>query len=189
MPATNGRPQRKQLADQIDRLDQLLDGLADGLNDAITDACREGSRQAVREAVTEVLTNPDLRALVGTATAAPIDPAPTRPSFWAKLKAKIAAARAAVVGAVAPVTAEVSDRCRAAKQVVTSTVHALGTAWQLKKIVFVGLVVGVATAAVAYLAPHALSAAAAGVGGAVTAVAVQAAAWLRRSARRTLGLA
>jgi len=55
--------------------------------------------------------------------------------------------------------------------------------------VLIGLGVGLATAAVAYLAPHALSAAAAGVGGAVTAVAVQAAAWLRRSARRTLGLA
>ena len=72
---TNGRPPRKQLADQIDRLDQLLDGLADGLNDAIADACREGTRQAVREAVVEVLSNPELRAVVGgtTATVTPAD--------------------------------------------------------------------------------------------------------------------
>ena len=116
---TNGRPQRKQLADQIDRLDQILDGLAEGLNEAIADACREGTRQAVKEAVVEILTNPDLRALVGgTAPAAPADPAPSRPSFWAQVKAKVAAARAAVAGSVAPVAAEVADRCRAAKAAV-----------------------------------------------------------------------
>jgi hypothetical protein len=186
-PVTNGRPQRKQLADQIDRLDQILDGLADGLNDAIADACREGTRQAVKEAIIEILTNPDLKALVGGA--APADPTPPRPSLWSRIKEKVAAIKAVVVGSVAPVAAAVSDRCRAAKEVVATTVHALGIAWQLKKIVLIGLGVGVATAAVAYLAPHALSAAAAGVGGAVTAVAVQGAAWARRSARRTLGLA
>jgi hypothetical protein len=190
MPAANGRPPRKLLADQIDRLDQILDGLADGLNDAIADACREGTRQAVKVAIIEITTNPDLRALVGGNTVpAPAGPAPTRPSFWAKLKARVAAARAAVVGSVALVVTEAADRCRATREAVASTVRAIGSAWQLKRIVLIGLAVGLATAVAAYLAPHALSAAAAGVGGAVTAVAVQAAAWLRRSARRTLGLA
>ncbi|HET6575540.1 MAG TPA: hypothetical protein VFG68_18195 [Fimbriiglobus sp.] len=196
---TNGRPQRKQLADQIDRLDQLLDGLADGLNDAIADAAREGTRQAVKEVIVEILTNPDLRALVGghaapaptapAAPAVPANPAPSRPSLWSRIKEKVAAIKAAVTGSISPVVTEVSDRCRAARETVASAVSALGTAWQLKKIVLIGLGVGLATAAVAYLAPHALSAAAAGVGGAVTAVAAQPAAWLRRSARRTLGLA
>jgi hypothetical protein len=59
---TNHRPQRKQLADQLDRLDQILDGLAEGLNDAVADACREGARRAVQEAVVEIQTNPDRRA-------------------------------------------------------------------------------------------------------------------------------
>ncbi|MFO0825298.1 MAG: hypothetical protein U0792_19615 [Gemmataceae bacterium] len=34
--------QRKQLADQLDRLDEIIDGLAEGLPGAVTDAVREG---------------------------------------------------------------------------------------------------------------------------------------------------
>lgn len=46
---TNGKPARKQLADQLDRLDSLIDCLAEGLNQAVADACRDGARAAVRE--------------------------------------------------------------------------------------------------------------------------------------------
>ena len=69
---TNGRPQRKQLADQLDRLDAILDCLADGLNQAVADAAREGTRLAVKDAIVEIMTNPDLRALLAShAPAAP----------------------------------------------------------------------------------------------------------------------
>jgi hypothetical protein len=55
---------RKNLASQLDRLDQILDGLADGLNDAVANAVKEAVTVAVQEAirsiVAEVLTNGDL---------------------------------------------------------------------------------------------------------------------------------
>ena len=38
----NGRS-RKSLADQIDRLDQILDGLADGLNEAVASAVKQAT--------------------------------------------------------------------------------------------------------------------------------------------------
>ena len=44
----NGKPRRKQLADQLDRLDGIIDALAEGLNGAVADAAREGTRQAVK---------------------------------------------------------------------------------------------------------------------------------------------
>jgi hypothetical protein len=56
----NGRAQRKSLAEQIDRLDQILDGLADGLSAAVADAVTAAVGTAVQAAVREVLSNPEL---------------------------------------------------------------------------------------------------------------------------------
>src|SRR5476649_1867126 len=62
---SNGQP-RKQLADQIDRLDQILTGLSEGLDERINEAVQQAVvfavRQAVQTTLTEVLTNPDLAA-------------------------------------------------------------------------------------------------------------------------------
>src|SRR5262249_56203928 len=73
MTTTNNttRP-RKNLADQINRLDSLLDGLADNLNEAVASAVQQAVAAAVKEAVTsgvqpaivEGLTNPQLRLLL-----------------------------------------------------------------------------------------------------------------------------
>ena len=60
---TNGKS-RKQLSDEIDRLDGVIDVLAEGLPGAVTDACREGARAAVKDAIIEIVTNPELRALL-----------------------------------------------------------------------------------------------------------------------------
>jgi hypothetical protein len=57
---TNGRAQRKSLAEQIDRLDLILDGLADGLSAAVADAVTAAVGTAVATAVREVLSNPEL---------------------------------------------------------------------------------------------------------------------------------
>ena len=35
---TNGKPKRKQLSEQLDRLDGIIDVLAEGLNKAVADA-------------------------------------------------------------------------------------------------------------------------------------------------------
>jgi hypothetical protein len=47
----NDKPRRKQLSDQLDRLDGILDALGEGLNEAVTDAAREGTRLAVKDAI------------------------------------------------------------------------------------------------------------------------------------------
>src|SRR3954447_26188832 len=65
----NGQ-ERKTLASQLDRLDQILDTLGEGLNEAVAQAVqeavetavREGVHQGVRGALSEVLTNPEVLA-------------------------------------------------------------------------------------------------------------------------------
>src|SRR5262245_24961079 len=56
---------RKSLAEQIDRLDNILDGLAEALNEsvaaAVQQAVGEAVAVAVQAAVVEVLTNPQLQ--------------------------------------------------------------------------------------------------------------------------------
>src|SRR3954466_13612237 len=101
--APNGRP-RRQLADQLDRLDgqmdradRILDALSEGLDGAVRDATREGTRLAVKEAVIELLTDPDLRASLHQASA---PPARARPSAWQRLTAGVRRARARAADAV-----------------------------------------------------------------------------------------
>src|SRR5438105_5768552 len=97
----NHKPPRKQLSDQLDRLDGIIDALAEGLNGAVADAAREGTRLAVKDAIVEILSNPELRALIAppvivpAASSAPStssaalplpEPAlePTKPGVWAQ---------------------------------------------------------------------------------------------------------
>jgi hypothetical protein len=91
MNATNTSkraPERKQLADQLDRFDALLDGLSEGLMGAITDAVRDGTRLAVKDAIVEILTDPALRVKLHQAAAPEPAAAPApgepRPGFWAR---------------------------------------------------------------------------------------------------------
>ncbi len=164
---TNGRP-RKQLSEQLDRMDSIIDALAEALPEAVADACREGARQAVRDAVVEILASPDLRSLIAGPAAArvdpPAEPAPATPGPWTRFKATLRAAKDAAVG-----------RCRAATATASATALALSAVMPLKKILLVGTGGGAS-----YLCPHGLSAV---VGGTCPAVGVQVGTWFRRSAR------
>jgi hypothetical protein len=186
---TNGKPQRKPLADQIDRLDDILDGLADALNGAVADAAREGARLAVKEAIFEVLTNPELRGLIARPqTAAP--PAATNPipvlvpSVWTRLKTRLAALRARAAEAVKPAVEAAAAKCRAAKPVVATAKSVVALAWRFKRVALTGLGVGLVTTAASYLAPHPVSAALTGVGGTLSALAVQGGLWVRATAKK-----
>ena len=184
---TNGKP-RRQLSDQLDRLDQqmeradaILDALSEGLNGAVADAAKEGTRAAVRDAVIQLLTDPELRTVLHQASA---PPAAARPSLWARLRerARALAARARAAGRAA--AAAVAARAPAARR-ATAAVIGLGLlAWKVKKVVLVGLGVGAAVAAVSYLTSHTLAAALSGLGAAVTTVAVRAGLWVRSAVRR-----
>src|SRR5262249_11212561 len=72
MTTNNTTRPRKNLADQINRLDSILDGLSDNRNEAVASAVQQAVAAAVKEAVTsgvtqaivEVLTNPELQQLL-----------------------------------------------------------------------------------------------------------------------------
>lgn len=174
----NGRPQRKQLSEQLDRLDSIIDGLCDGLPEAIAAAAREGTRSAVKDAILEVLTNPELRGMIQTFAPAPatapvtplIATEPPQPSLWSRIKAKSAATRAAVV-----------ERYRAVKDAVTTTTHALSTLMPLRRMVLVAFGVGLVVTLLGFAAPAGVAAVLAGIGGVVTAGVAQVASWFRRS--------
>lgn len=188
---TNGKPQRKQLADQLDRLDAIIDALAEGLNGAVADACREGTRLAVKDAIVEILTNPELRAmLVPLVPPAPPaktsanPPEPRKPGLWSRIKATVATAKSAAGAFAVKVRAAVAEKVAA----VTTTVAALGAAagetLPVRRALTVALGVGLVVALACYQMPEAASAAVAGIGAATTTVFAQAGAWLRRAARR-----
>jgi hypothetical protein len=176
----NGRPQRKQLSDQLDRLDSIIDGLCDGLPEAIAAAAREGTRAAVKDAILEVMTNPELRAMIQNLAPAPavapatppISSEPPQPGLWSRIKAKVAAARTAVV-----------ERYRAAKEAVTTTTRTLSTLMPLRRIVLVAFGVGTVVALLGFVAPAGVAAILAGIGGVVTAAVAQVGSWFRRSLR------
>ena len=69
--ATTPAKPRKQLADQLDRLDGIIDLLADGLPQAVADATRAGTRQTL----VELLADPDV---IGRLKAALTPDAPDR---------------------------------------------------------------------------------------------------------------
>jgi len=192
---TNGRP-RKQLADQLDRLDAILDGLAEALNQAVADAAREGTRLAVKEAVVEIVTDPHLRALlapnpaapapvpVASERTAPAAPAPVpKHGFWARLKATAGAARAAVAAALARKRDAVARRVAPLAAAARAAGQLAGEALPARRMALVGLAVGAVVTGACLLVPHTAAAVVGGAGATATAVAVQTGRWLARAAR------
>ncbi len=191
----NGKPQRKQLADQLDRLDGVIDALADGLNQAVIDAAREGTRLAVKDAIVEIMTNPELRAMLAparpeptpapvTPQPEPVTPEPKKPGLWTRLKAKVAAARDALTGAAAKAKEAVAARYKAASDTVVAVGTAAGEALPLGRIVVRAAVVGLVVGVVCLVMPQTAAAAVSAVSAAATTVAVQTGSWLKRAARR-----
>ncbi len=186
--------QRRQLADQLDRFDGILDALAEGLPGAVADACREGARAALKDAIIEIITNPELRAMLAPVAPASVSiptpsapvapPEPKRPPLWARLKSKVRAAKAAIVGAVVGLKDAVVGRCQAVRDSIAAVGFAGGEALPVQKIVVAALMVGIVVTTVCLVVPETLGAAIGGVSAATTTVCVQVGGWLRRVARR-----
>jgi hypothetical protein len=190
MSATmNGRPPRKQLSDelgrletQLDRHDAILDALADGLNEAVKDAATEGTRLAVKDALVEILTDPALRAALHTASAPPVKV--KKESAWDRLKARVRQAATTAKGAGVAVVAAVAARAVAVRTAAGTVGTAARWAWRLRTGMLIGLGVGAVVAGVSYLTSHSVAAALSGAGAAVTAGVVQAGLWARRTVKR-----
>jgi hypothetical protein len=196
---TNGKPGRKQLSQQLDRLDSIIDALAEGLPGAVTDACREGAKQAVMEALVQVLTSPDLRVLIARMNPEPVplpaaaSQAPPAPqpepehvkepeklSLWAALKSKFASARDAVAGTFG----KARKRCEEAHDTVSTVAKATGEAFPVRRVLLIGLGVGLVVGIVCLVMPQTMAAAVSAVTTTATAVAVQTGSWLKRVGRR-----
>jgi hypothetical protein len=189
MNGNPSRPQRKQLSEQLDRLDTILDGLGEGLNEAIADAARTATRMAVKDAVVELLINPDLRAKLHHASAShdpsvqAAPPTPTRPSMLSRLlsgaKATIAAIRQTAVRAAQGV----ANRIRTAGASIQAGFRLVSELTDLRLLVGLGLAVGVAAGVGTFFAPHEVAAAASGISSGIVAGAVQIGIAARRALR------
>lgn len=187
---TNGRA-RKSLADQIDRLDQILNGLSDGLNQAVAEAVRlaltevlsgplaEAIRQAAEAAVQDTLVRPKGPGVVPPATV-------PRPGLLDRLAARVRPvvhrAREAVVAAVrwvrarirTPVTAvRAAVRVGCARVLATAVLAAAvaAQAWRFRRDCGLALLAGTVVGLSCFLAGPLISALVCGAAGAVLALA------------------
>ena len=205
----NGKPQRKQLSHQLDRLDRIIDALVEGLPDAVADATRDGTRQAIRDVLTEVLTDPDvvarLRVTLLSASPppvrttapgeTPVPPSSPKSDRFARLKAALRGGWQAVTAEVKAITAPAQAFATRVKQrFIAGSIHASTTATQvvttvrflratlpLGRFIVVALAVCLVVAMISYALPHPVAAILSGVGGATTTLTLQLGAWLRRS--------
>ena len=193
-PSLNGRPQRKQLSDQLNRLDDIIDTLADGLPEAVGDAVRTGTQAALQQLLIETLTNPDTLALLRAALAPPVMlTVADRKSFLARCRERCQirsrSLREAAVASAERLRAFVQG-CRVAARGTVSSAKSVyrgwNIAWQLKKAALIGLGIGAVVATLA-LVSHPLAACLSGTLAATTAFALQVAFWARRTARRMIG--
>jgi len=184
MSATlNGKPQRKQLSDQLDRFDTVLNGLAEGLNETIADAVRDGTRLALKDAVIEILTDPELRKKLQQAAAGEQSESPsqTGPGFWGWLKAKVAGAFSVTKTILAPAVSKVAQSAKDTATVARSLGRYARVLRNFKGLLYVGVAAGIATAAFSLFAPHTISAVVSGLSGAIAAMALRATIWTRRA--------
>jgi len=190
----NGRPQRKQLSDQLNRLDDIIDTLADGLPEAVGDAVRTGTQAALQQLLIETLTNPDTLALLRAALAPPVAlTVADRKSFLARCRERCQirsrSLRDAAVASAERLRAFVRG-CRVAARGTVSGAKSVyrgwNIAWQLKKAALIGLGIGAAVATLA-LVSHPLATCLSGTLAATTAFALQVAFWARRTAHRMIG--
>ena len=181
----NDKPTRKQLSDQLDRLDSILDALSDGLNGAVADAAREGTRLAVKDAIVEIMTDPTLRAKLHQASA---ETGSRTDSVGAEARFLGAAEDASRSGA--EVRRASGRQCRrhdsrwsesgrrygerrGTRRPGTGPSEEAGGGRPRRR----------SRSGASFFAPHAVAAALSGISGAVTAAAVQIGVWTRRTAR------
>jgi hypothetical protein len=161
-PSANGNSQRRSLASQLDRLDSILDGLDVALSGAISETVKDAVSTAVAEAVRatliEIVANPQVMSLLrGVAPSIVPQTSPEEPqvaardpkphvhvrrgltSAWRWATAKLRATRQATVLSA-----------RQAMHGLVRTWHRANAVWQLKRPLFVALLIGFVAGVVSY---------------------------------------
>jgi hypothetical protein len=180
---SNNRPQRKQLSEQLDRLDSMLDGLSDGLNSAVAEATREGTRLALKDALVEIMTDPALRAKLHQATGPePVDEsASAKPGILERATGGMRRMSEAICRGTAKLMESGRAQAKSLARTASEGVKAARALGSLKNLALVGIGVGVTVGVVALVAPHAVAAGLSGLCGGTAAVAVQLGRWTRRT--------
>ena len=181
--STNDRPQRKQLCDQLDRLDTILDGLGDALNDSIADAVRTGTLLAVKEAIIEILTDPNLRPKLLDSAANQQVVSTKRPGLLSRLVAKSRQTASAIRRKITRGIQSIKDTVTGAARAVQDVANALNHFGNLKMLATVGITVGLAVGTGSYFSPHGVAAAVSGIGSAIAAISLQVGMLARRAFR------
>jgi hypothetical protein len=183
--ATNGKPQRKQLSEQLDRFDAMLDGLSEGLSEAVAEAARTGTRLAVKDAIIEILTDAELRSKLRDAVEPPqvVAPESTRVGFWGWLKGGVLRIGQTLGIVRATVTEAAASSARRLGESLAAPLSMVRVVGSMKRLMIVGMSVGGILAVLSYVMPHFLSATLAGISGAVAAMTVQLGFWARRTFR------
>ena len=185
--ATTPAKPRKQLADQLDRLDGIIDLLADGLPEAVADA--------TRQALTELLADPDVIARLRAALTPGVQEAPavptsaaTRPGSFARLKSAVVNAVARAVRLAKAGFATAARRVKAVAVAASFRIRAavlrnFRVEVPVVRTAAAALAAGVLAATVGYAAPPEVAAALCGFGAAAVTAVVLLGARVRRSLR------
>ena len=176
---------RRSLAEQIDRLDQVLDGLSDNLNDAVAAAVKEATTQAVRQAVhqalAEVLTNPDVLTLIGGAARLHAPPSPQPASGGPGLGERLGAVRDWAGKQLQAAQTACGIGASLGLRALGGLASKLRTLWRCRTQFLVGLGVGAAVGVAGYFAGPWVAGLLTGLAGFASALAVQARLWLGRA--------
>jgi hypothetical protein len=186
-PASNGRA-RRSLNDSIARLDEMIDGLSEAIPETIRDTLKEALGAALASAVADGVKAAVVQVMGGPAFLAALR-GPARPrsaTLRDRVRRLVAQARQATACWVTTIGARLDCNARAVVDRVTG-LRAMGRSlWAARKPALVTIAVGLAATTLAVLAPNWVGTALSGIGGAVTAAAVQGWLWVRRAVRPLL---
>jgi hypothetical protein len=186
-PTANGRMPRKNLSDQLDRLDRILDGLDGALAGAITEAVKDAVSTSVAEAVRvtliEIVTNPDVIALLRGGSLAAFQASPkvaARVTVVDRIRQGVSAAWKWSLRKLKAIGLAITTRARSIRAGVVGTVRSVNMVWRLKRPLLIALGVGSVMGAVAYASSPWMAAILSGIAATGATLGAQLALWTRR---------
>ena len=190
-PTANGRLPRKNLSDQLDRLDRILDGLDGALAGAITEAVKDAVSTSVAEAVRvtliEIVTNPDVIALLRGGSLAAFQASreaspkvAARVTVVDRVRQGVSAAWKWSLRKLKAIGLAIMSRARSIRAGVVGTVRSVNMVWRLKRPLLIALGVGSVMGAVAYASSPWMAAILSGIAATGATLGAQLALWTRR---------
>ena len=190
-PTANGRLPRKNLSDQLDRLDRILDGLDGALAGAITEAVKDAVSTSVAEAVRvtliEIVTNPDVIALLRGGSLAAFQASreaspkvAARVTVVDRIRQGVSAAWKWSLRKIKAIGLAIATRARSIRAGVVGTVRSVNMVWRLKRPLLIALGVGSVMGAVAYASSPWMAAILSGIAATGATLGAQLALWTRR---------